>query len=473
MRAAVSWGAGLSLAAGLLFGGETLLTPAPSRSDEVQGAGRPECPHDWDAKSGQFEEVGPIRDIPEFHDCQRFIVQNTSGGFQYDSLYAIFAVSDLARIEERLPSTVPCAECFLRLGRPGRTPPAMEFQPLRERATTLGVVAARIYAEGDYRPLGIRRMHDCLYLFRADTLWGALMVPVKDASSDCRKPIDPAIPWGTELEVRRFVTEGARAEDYPAVARWDWDGAGREQYIGVKCGTAWCEIGRPGFVSSPLPRVHPLVARDLGRTARIKGWYDEQFLAVVDDEGNTTPSLIRGRVFPALELDHVRTSDTSVSASATGVFVDWTVVAWIVLDTLPMAAPGGPALLAGGPSLLRGQVGQYNTRLNFESRVDASTPVTRSELNRLEMCHGTSDECHVSKSAWPQLASCSTDGQWWARVVAPSERLKYLCVTRRGHENLRGTFSVPGTARWRWMASDEGVWNACGQGCCETLGPGG
>jgi hypothetical protein len=464
MRATASWWAGLSVMAGLLVGGATLFPPAQSGSGEAQGGGRPECPHDWDAKSGQFEEVGPIRDIPEFHDCQRFIVYQ-NGGPQHDSLYAIFAVADLAGIEERLASTVSCAECFVRLGGRERIPPAEGFQPLRERATTLGVVAARVYAEGNYPPLGIQRMHDCLYLFRADTLWGALMMPVKDANSDCRKPIDPAIPWGTELEVRRVVTSGMGADDYPAVARWDWDSAGREQYMGVKCGAAWCEIGKPGFVSSPLPRVDPNVAGLLGRTARVKGWYDEQYLAVVDDEGNTTPSLIRGRIFPALELDRVRQTDALLAK--------WTVVAWIMVDTLPMAGSSSPGLSPGGISTLQGHVGQYNARLNFESRVEARATVVRRELNQLEMCHGTFDQCEIPRSDRTQLENCDTDGQWWARVMAPSGRMKYLCVTRRGHENLRDTFPVPGTARWRWMASDEGVWNACGQGCCETLGPGG
>jgi hypothetical protein len=453
MEALTRWSArGLAAVAVVLSGAFiTPLRPA------VQQAGRPECPHDWDLKTGQFDEVHPITDIPEFHDCQRFLAYDPlKNQFQYDSLFAIFAVSGLGHIEGSLDSTARCRECRTRT-RPERTRPDRRFQPLRFRATTLAVVAARIYAEGIYRPLGIARMYDCLYLFRSDTSWGAIMVPVAQASSACDQPFDPAFDVGVELEVRRIGRASAPAA-YPAVARWDWDSAHAQQYIGLTCGSAWCEIGEPGFVPSPLPQLDPSLTTFLGDRASIKGWYDEQILAVLDDDGRTVPGLIRGRVFPAAGIERAS-------------FSTWTLSALIVLDTVDLQAVA--ETLAGRPTPSRAHEARlYQEQMNLDSRVNSAASIAPEHLNTIELCKGSAEACGVDTRNIA-LHSCDTDPPWWARIRSAGGRVAYSCVTRREHLHALPQFPVPPTARWRWRASDEGEWNACGQGCCETLGPGG
>lgn len=461
MHSTPYWLTGLCVAAGLAVG-----TVAAA-----QEAGRPECPHDWDVKGRQVEEVRPIMNIPEYHDCQRFIVRVEGGGVRYDSLYAIFASAALEGLERHLDSTARCAACFAPGGR-GESPPQGEtWRSLREHATTYGVVAARIYAEGNYAPLGIERMYNCLYLFRAGEEWGAIMVPVKDANSACLRPIDPAIPWGTELQVQRPEV----SDSVPAVARWDFDTTHVWQYVGIKCGDAWCEVGPPGFDPSPIPELEEDARQLLGVRGRIKGWYDEQYLAFLDNETHTRPSVVRGRIFPARGLDSLRNVDTTMAPAETGAFRYWTDAAWIVLDTLPAGWARTPSLSLSAVTALpqADPLQQYKARLNLDARPVPTDRLSPVHMNRLQLCHGSVGNCGIGRADQVPLLNCDGQGDWWAKVTDTTNQQKYMCVTRRGHMNLRGKFAIPGTARWRWMASDEGVWNACGQGCCETLGLGG
>jgi hypothetical protein len=89
----------------------------------------------------------------------------------------------------------------------------------------------------------------------------------------------------------------------------------------------------------------------------------------------------------------------------------------------------------------------------------------------MSLCKG--DAC-VPPEQLASLPPCAGEVHWWTRVdPAGGGASKYYCATRRGHEDLSFggvTFDVPATARWRWRASDEGTWEKCLQGCCETLG---
>ncbi len=46
--------------------------------------------------------AGPITNIPEFHDCQKFLKSGDNGAMQYDSLFAIFAVPSLDGVVSQL-----------------------------------------------------------------------------------------------------------------------------------------------------------------------------------------------------------------------------------------------------------------------------------------------------------------------------------------------------------------------------------
>ena len=91
-------------------------------------AARPECPQVWDTipmypvkpQSGPVNRTtvtpppatevlgsaaltapGPITDIPEFHDCQKFVVPESAGvPAHYGALFAIFAAFKLDSIEQ-------------------------------------------------------------------------------------------------------------------------------------------------------------------------------------------------------------------------------------------------------------------------------------------------------------------------------------------------------------------------------------
>src|SRR5207245_9510779 len=104
-----------------------------------------------------------------------------------------------------------------------------------------------------------------------------------------------------------FLQVSTQANDaaYPPVARWDWDPAHHEQYIGIKCGVAWCEVGSQQFAPAPALTAGPSFDPVTGFTATtgsdhvytIKGWYDEQQLAVPAGDG-LAPGACHGVLMP-------------------------------------------------------------------------------------------------------------------------------------------------------------------------------
>jgi len=379
-------------------------------------AGRPECPHDWDFKRGQLPLAGRAINVPEFHDCQRFI-EYTGDAAHYQALYAIFA--------------------------------AAELDALDTMATDSVQAAAEIFAEGTYPPLGIVATYSCLYLFRngppPDSTWRAIMAPVADAQVDCRKLVDPDTMRGKkELEVRFTRVPGFGDQDYPPVARWDWDRVHKKQYIGIKCGTAWCEVGEIGFTPSAGFPEPGGPSQKLRRTRLIKGWYDQQFLATIS-AGKTTPSRIRGTIFPDSGLGDYDTLVVFKRANPG----HWRRVAQVSLEAPATLTPEDVAVIT-----------QYKNNLNLDATVAGG------KLNTISLCHGTKSECVPGASA-SAVGPCDGDEMWWAEIESthgPTDRV-YKCVVRRAHDHLG--FLVPGTARWRWLASDEITWKRCDNGCCE------
>ncbi|MGH7658751.1 MAG: hypothetical protein ACREL6_11000, partial [Gemmatimonadales bacterium] len=329
MKPSIWWVLLLVLLALLLLGW-CGATRGPGPLDQSQ---RRECPHDWGERklvSGS-SLVGPIADIPEFHDCQRFIVEGVGEKLRYDSLFAIFASFKLDTLGQALDSA-------------------------EEGQGKIALGGALIYTIGGrYPALGIKDEYTCLYLFHdpADSHWRAVTVP--DPTAECvRMDPDVLAGAGKELEVRPITWKEFTAnEDYPPVARWDWDSVHREQYIGIKCGLAWCEVGDSGFVSSPSYRVDPSEPYKLRRTHMIKGWYDEQLLAEPGPGGNARPTKTRGTLFPDAALnDHDATKG------------DFQTSNWVPVATLAMEDP----------------LPVYKTRLN----IDQALPT--GSLNRMSLC---------------------------------------------------------------------------------------
>ena len=374
---------------------------------------------------------GPIANIPEYHDCQRFI--DSSGS--YDSVYAIFAAFHLDTLDSALAS--------------GLIPVGTIYTP-----------------DGTYGPLGIKPGFNCLILGKQGSLWSAVMVPRGQGQSaaDC-SGVSPA--GGHPLVVRlEHVLHAAlfKPSDYPPVARWDWDSVHTQQYIGIRCGGAWCEIGAQGFQPSapyegepvsfekPPGISWPLQATE--RVQRIKGWYDDQRLA--SDGPVQHPSVVRGRLIPSPLLDMVNWRQQH---SALAVYKNsWVHVAVAIMD---------------------GDYGKWNLGRG---------------LNKIFLCYGTAAprSCPMPISAKQEnpssieLNSCPADPtdhtmRWWAKTESANGTTSYSCVQRMDHlaelmawkalhpstsSPASAGFIIPGAARWRFLLNDESTWVSCPTGCC-------
>lgn len=358
----------------------------PDEPVEPLVSGLAECPHTWNWREIAAEREGEganlvprtvgsnltvpgvHQNVPEYHDCQRFMVPDPrrEGELQYDSIFAIFSAPD---------------------------PPG---------GGTLHA-AAQIYSENSYAPLGIDAPgFSCLYMFHGDgSQWNAKMVSYGPTEVDCTAATDTsALPAGTDLEVQASTMTGGAPVHYPAVARWDWDAVNSRHYIGIRCGPArWCEVGAAGFAASPNRADHsnPAWPPERRRVFEVKGWYDEQFLAEPSSSSPTgvRPTRIRGTIFP----DPLLGTYNSISD-----FDDhWVQTAQIALDN-PDSVPN-----------------PYQAKLNLAATVPGG------RLNTVWLCHGASGPC---PGVPPALTSC--DGSWRVRIVNAQTGLpKYGCVIRR------------------------------------------
>jgi hypothetical protein len=388
---------------------------------------RPECGHQW-ADSVKVDQVKDIIDVPEFHDCQRFLVPDGTG-YKYDKLFAIFVSQTIRSLDARLGPVqqlvvVPTGTSTVVPIQPG-TPTATSVTSLRA-----GMVAV-VYAEGSYATLGIETGLNCLYVWRFVTpaqppqleAWSARMVP-KGAAKSCPDGTVGDIGPGKDLKVSRAPVPGfPNVDDYPPVTRWDWDGTHGKQYVGVACGAAWCEIYDDQLASSPPLPVNPGDPPNVRRVRLIKGWYDQQFVARYDASGNPVPTTIMGTIVPDPTLGAMSDDDFDNK---------WVHVADI-----------GFVLASGDESEA---LETYKEKFNFVL-APITDPVTLYIKGKL--------------------------GQemWKARIKRPGLlgwlTLKHKNAMRRPATSNPVEYPVPGVARFRWMTVDEGTWIRCSAGCCE------
>jgi hypothetical protein len=267
-----------------------------------------ECPQAHDSSPAEYLLTSGTSGIPEYNDCQRFIVNR-----KFDYLYAIYATHPLT------------------------------LSINHEMAVLVAVIRS---FGGTYSRLGIRPGLSCVYLYP-----DRRHARVVDSAS-----FFPCCPYikinhltGPVLESRpESTSEFSRDTDYPQVARWDRDPRSLVQLMGVKCGAAWCEIGPTGFTSSPVWTPAAGLPLTVRRALLIKGWYDEQTLAGPPRSVGAiaTVSDIRGTIFPAESLALYD------SASLAG---NWRDVAYVAMSTssekyqatmgliaTPTAQPGTP-----------------------------------------------------------------------------------------------------------------------------------
>jgi len=365
-------------------------------------AARPECPRDSIFVPGDtglysthvIAASGPISMVPEYHDCQRFVNEKENA---FGSLIAIFASSGLDSVADPPP------------GPYSTTNVVITNRDNKAAATILN------YDE-PYEPLRIEKGINCLYLFTTNGVWNARIF---SATSDqaCLDPF-PGNNGGRPLAV---YVDGS-AKDIPAVARWDWDSRQREHYIGIRCGTQWCEVynpSRPALLSSDHYTGPPMV--------RIKGLYDEQNLAISTSAGPDVlvPGGVKGTIFPVGDL----VANTERQFDST-----WKQVAMVSLS---------------GPSP------KYKDKFNF---IAGPAPAGNSTV---WLCRGDSKACQIPSTS--EINNCDNSGdQWFAKIVS-GPGTKYRCVIRRQHTGV----PIPGAVRWRWKNTDDDMWVRCPTGCCE------
>jgi hypothetical protein len=390
-----------------------------------------ECGHDADHVSSPV--IDAIRDVPEFHDCQRFIVHERSAR-RYDSLHAIYAASYLDTLTTVLgPLLIEPQESVSQRREPKvirtgtGTLVITDRLVVDHRAATVAV----ILSGGPYAALGIEPGLNCLYVGRYVEVasrpeqWFARMEPQGNVTSaSCDKSSVREFGRGKDLQVNAETAEGFTQDtDYPAVARWDWDDVNHQQYIGLKCGAAWCEVGDTSFVPSPHLDVDRAARPQARRVRSIKGWYDQQFLATADRAGRLVPSRILGTIIAEPDVG---------SKTADDFAADYVTVARVILES---SDPTDAAALAN-----------YRRKFNFRGRADDDP------------------EAVLMIKSLP-------DTLWRARIRGPPSapaplyrRVRFRPVPTAF---LTQGYRVPAVARWRWMVTDEGTWTRCPEGCCE------
>jgi hypothetical protein len=411
----------------------------------------PECPHT------QHELTLPenTTSVPEFHDCQRLVGRD---GKTYGTLAGVFArkgLGDLTinTVDQNVPVVDTSGAFTGILGPTGDTAlidgPSLVTLETRLRHAAVSVAQIESY-DSAYRPLGIVKGHNCLYLVRLQPPNGApysyrglMIAEVADPQTCFGEPPATGGKWLTV-----YHTLGpAAGPGFPAVSRWDWDahvnpdGNGpphNKQYVSMFCGRDWCDVGDADLV--PVPQHEVTLASAVEEVPwEQKGRYDEQRLAI-DVSGTLRPSAIVASAFPTAELD----SYTDASFGSV-----WKHVANTVL----------PA-----------EIDVYRKKFNYGA---GSIP---GITNQVFVCSGWRFHCmpfftalqtlltvHCWKSAG-NSADPSDRQIWWAKMVGSDGSIQYRCVTKRIHPGV----TPPTAARWRWKMRDEGLWTRCGEGCCEV-----
>ena len=430
-------------------------------------ASHDECP--IDTLTTDYQLSGAITRIPEFHDCQRFIervdgLKTLVWQDRYDSLYALWVREglDTARFSSNFlgqPGAIRTSRIYVAEG--GEIMVDTIKSESGVTATDTGAIAVAVaiiftYAE-EYKPLGIKRGFNCVYLADPNA-WKAIMVPVPSEDACFADKLFSSIT-GTHLSVHPVAPSAPlTGDDVPPVGRWDWDPTNGKYYVGLRCLNAWCEVGyepgAPTLVSSASYTATAAPAHQR-RTIEIKGWYDQQYLAVPSWPNSVSPSPMLGTAFPDSGLHGRKIEDYDapgtvwLPASHTSVrgktpFSKWNGTSWSWVTAT--ASPG-----------------TYKSKLNFDLGAVLASMDPVPEFNTTFLCHGDKDKC-IPPAHQQEVATCATNtSMWWARVISSAlQDTVFKCVTFTSHPGI----TMPGVVRWRWLNNDETHWISCPEGCC-------
>jgi hypothetical protein len=266
----------------------------------------------------------------------------------------------------------------------------------------------------EYRWLHLHGGFNCLFLYHDHSQtaphWRAAMVRPK-VDYDCGTVTITDQDTLSVLDEQPFP----KADDYPPVTRF-MESTETRTFIGVRCGDRWCAVGAkwPYPLKSSLDGVS-----GVGKSARwhVKGWFDEQHLAVADASNHMRPQQL-GVIIP---------SDSLSLFDSTAYATDWKLVAAVYFPDAPAGKYGDKS--AAGYGWTQG-FNKVWLRSNVVQRPTAKDTVI------------------------------------WTTVFGEDPKtavhIKQVVQTDHSKEGL----PVPWTARWRWVAGDEQMWVACLAGCC-------
>ena len=323
----------------------------------------------------------------EVNDCQRLVMSLGATG-AYGPLVGLFPV-----------------DATLALGR-------AEFATAWPAVTIYNWGSAGGTYQDSYPDLGITPGAHCLWLRNAtdsETGWQAAIAA--DVTCTDRAPA----PAETDFSYPVFerVYPGAEAADYPRTARWKWDQNGQKQFIGVKCGNAWCGVMAAGASAPRTAAIpQPLPDEDIARFD-VPGWSDAQHLPIEDQAAGGVRPGPWGSVVPH---PGIRMEDT-----------DWT-------EGLLAAA-----IRVEGSARDPG----------FSSYVERFFLGTESGFARADVL-----------LRFPPL----NPAEAWYQQVGEIERASDLTyISALSH-------AASGAVRWRWQEGQAALWIFCRAGSCYVEG---
>jgi hypothetical protein len=230
---------------------------------------------------------------------------------------------------------------------------------------------------------------------------------------------------------------------YPPMARWDFDPETGMMYLGTTCGAAWCTIAPENArLSPPLTTGPPHL--------RIKGWYDEQFVAYRPAAANVlVPSRLILRIMPHEGLGSRWKQLTGPNDVPANQLNSPQQVATIHVPS-PLRPGAGTALE------------QYALRWGYPVPPVGPGTVLHVEMNLLSNLMGQGRYELPGAPASPALG-----WRQFERKPDPGNVVDAL----RALEGPKGPYLPLGIARWGWDERDESAWVRCGYGCCRVSDP--
>ena len=357
------------------------------------GIDRPECPDHVFTPWYKGKPLRPITiplvdagtNIPEFNDCQA-LVENKA----YGPVVAIFAR------QRPLPPVLSSSQYYL-------VAVIFNYGKLGDPYVS-------------YAPLSINSAYSCLYLPLGKLPIAGARLEHNGDNPTC----SDSIPAYTVPNLQARVWSRRPSESVPRAARWDWDHARAEHYIGVACGIEWCEVGRNGFTSAAdpwtgwvttlIPRMPPTAVH------RVPGYFDEQELAIenrntkgeIDPLNPLKPSEARATFFPAPKLQGV---------------VDFDEYRYV------------------GTMVVSKTLSEYQAKFGLVA--------------------GTPTHLYLKRRPWWYWGGF---GKNYLAKFETGTTVINIPIKRRAHSEM----SVPPMVRWRWIWEDETTWIRCLEGCCST-----